>query len=60
MPTVEIKQTHYAQIELDGSEKDCLIIVGTEKRSCNVIHIENENLEALVNIIKQLKPEYFK
>ena len=49
---ITIEQKHYGNLEIDTSEKDVVQIWMHEKTESNVIHIENENIEWMIEILK--------
>lgn len=48
----KIKQKHYADLEVDGREKDIVQIWMNEKTDAQVVQVERHNLRALIDILE--------
>ena len=52
-PMEKIKQKHYADLEIDGREKDIIQIWMNKKTDAQLVQIERHNLQALIDILKR-------
>jgi hypothetical protein len=48
-----IKQKHYADLEIDGREKDIVQIWMNEKTDAQVVQVERHNLRALIDVLER-------
>ncbi len=56
---MKIKQKHYADIKLDLSEEDTVLIWQVDKSECNVIFIERDKTKQLIKVLeKAIIPEH--
>lgn len=51
---IAITQKEYGKIEIDNSEKDCIQIWMEEKEDNQLILVERDNVQNLIDALKQL------